>query len=821
MRIDSSYPTPIYGVSTLSPRNRARGQASLQENLRSDPVNKLTRRQSSKWVKLLMTGINTDDVKFHSYERNNKEFDILLTNNTLKVFVNNNERIVSNPNGINVSSLAVGGSYRGIIAQTINDVTILANPNTKVLMEEVTDIVPNVSYINVISALNYGEKVTVLIKVDDPVDGLREFQVQHVVPNIGTSPPNYDVADRQRATAQVAASLAQQIGEIGSGVIGWDCDDYGSCTPIMGDSYGIEAYVKGSVVAVKNTTGNTKLTVEILAGQGSKSCVAINEINSDIEGLPLYAIVDSTITIKPNPTTDRGTYYLKATQVSDITSTEVLQEVTWVESRKVTDEHKFVQSTLPIELTYDQVSDTFTLNYMNLEERKTGDSETNKKPAFVNSFITGISYFQKRLVIVSENNVSMTNTDNIYDFFKKSSVQLLVTDPIGIASTYTEVDFINYIIPHNRDLMFIAKNGQFKIDGSIAVTPQTVSMPLTTSYETETSVAPVSFGNSVLLPMSFGDSCGIQEFRREKNVDNDVAHQLSNHIIGYMKGKPSLLVSNSNLEMFIMKSDESLPNELFVFEQYSEYGEHRQRSWSKWVFPEQDRILSATFNNSIIRLIVREGSNIVLKEIELYAKVITNENEVFLDNRYKVEALTLIVLPVGYPWNENSKVICSDRSKFPLVEAVITSNELSEDGTRIITVERETTGNDNVFFVGEPFISRYRPTRPFRYTENNIAITTDRIRIGRFIVNVVDTSIVKFKTVSKFYPELIQEFNSRIVGTFENLLDTVPFYTGDIIFPFAQDAELAEAEIFTDGWLNMTISGLAWAGQYHQTSQRM
>lgn len=818
MRIDSSYPTPIHGVSTLSPRNRARGQASLQVNFRSDPVNKLTRRQSLKWLKRYVANVATNDVKFHSYIRNSKVFDIVIANSFIKGFVNGVEKPVTVEAGLSVAGFLGYSTRRELIVQTINDTTIIANPTVTVEAEDVVDNPPVTSYVNVISALNYGETLRVNVRVTDADGNDQLIQATHVVPNLGTNPPNYDFADRQRATATVAASIAQQLNT--AGIIGWDCDDYGSCEPIYGSTVDLIAWSKGSVVGIQNPTGDKKITVEILAGQGTRSCVAINEINSSIEGLPLYAVADSTITIKPNPTSDRGIYYLRAEPVSELSFGEDLREVTWVESRKPTGKHKFNKQTLPVELVYNMNTDSFALSYMNFEDRKVGDDVTNKLPAFVKSKITAISYFQKRLVIVSENDVSMSRTDDIYNFFKQSVVQLLVTDPIGIASTYTEVDYIKHVIPHNRDLMFVASNGQFKIDGSTALTPQTVSMPLTTSYECQTDIAPVSMGNNVLLPITYGDSAGIQEYRREKNVDADVAHPLTHHIIGLMKGRLRNLVANGNLEMMLVTTDEAGLNKVFVYEQYSEFGEHRQRSWSVWEFHTNSNILGITFNESIIRMLVREGTNLVMKEIELYAKVTSDENEVFLDDRIEFNALTFATLPRGYVVTDNHKLICADRSNFPLTEVPFTT-ELDNNGDTVILFERQTSSSDCLFYLGIPYSSRYRPTRPYRYTENGIAITTDRVRVNRFTVNVANTNTLKFKIISPYVEYDDQEFNARIVGNLNNLLDVIPFHTGDIQFSYGQNADDAECELYTDNHLNLTISGLAWSGQYHETSQRM
>jgi hypothetical protein len=413
----------------------------------------------------------------------------------------------------------------------------------------------------------------------------------------------------------------------------------------------------------------------------------------------------------------------------------------------------------------------------------------------------------------------MSQTDDIYNFFRQSVVQLLVTDPIGIASTYTEVDYIKHVIPHNRDLMFVASNGQFKIDGSTALTPQTVSMPLTTSYECRTDVAPVSMGNNVLLPITYGDSAGIQEYSREKNVDTDVAHPLTHHIIGLMKGNITNLVANGNLEMMLVTTDEAGVGKLFVYEQYSEYGEHRQRSWSVWELPTNNNILGITFKESLIRMLVREGSNLVMKEIELYAKVTSDENEVFLDNRLEFNALDFYILPIGYVVTPEHKLICADRSEFPLAEVPYTVS--LQGGLNILTFERQTNQANNLFYFGIPYVSKYRPTRPYRYTENGIAITTDRVRVNRFIANVANTNTVKFKIISQYTNYEDQEFSARVVGELNNLLDTTPFYTGDVQFSYGQNADDAECEIYTDNHLNLTISGLAWSGQYHETSQRM
>ena len=124
-------------------------------------------------------------------------------------------------------------------------------------------------------------------------------------------------------------------------------------------------------------------------------------------------------------------------------------------------------------------------------------------------------------------------------------------------------------------------------------------------------------------------------------------------------------------------------------------------------------------------------------------------------------------------------------------------------------------------YVGTPFRSAYRPTRPFVEDDQGIAVTTDRIRIGKFILNVVETERVLMKILSEFYSGEDQENSPRILNRSFNRIGVVDLYTGDYRFSYSQDADLAEAEFYTEGYLGMTIAGISWEGQYNKASGRL
>ncbi len=154
--------------------------------------------------------------------------------------------------------------------------------------------------------------------------------------------------------------------------------------------------------------------LEVDAGR-SDSAVAINQLIERVDGLPLYAKPGTRITVSPDPTSTDGTYYLDAITI-DGESTGDMQEVIWTETRSPDEPFAFNAATMPHTIRFDYDTDTFIAQQGIWEERTTGDNDSVEVPDFVGRGITAISQFQKRLVIVSDNDVSMTRTDNLFDW---------------------------------------------------------------------------------------------------------------------------------------------------------------------------------------------------------------------------------------------------------------------------------------------------------------------------------------------------------------------------------------------------------------------
>lgn len=920
--VRQAYPAPTLGVSTLAPRNRGYGLASEQINMRSDPVNKLSRRPSLEWLQDL--GAVRGEVHLHTYRKDGKDITVLITSSKGGVLAESIQRALGiNPAGTllkvregfsNVrvwegnEEKIVKGSIEGYIGNTVDiktveadgDVYILNTAKTVEMLDntDVESITTWPTYINVLSALNYGE--TVKITLTDP-QSQRRLEVVHTVPDLGITNPNYDAADKARATAQVATDIAAKINalsvpnaDITLDVINamlrrnatLDFESYSiitaatlrmtdaqvdqmvtelkdmytvsneaavkaginSCRNVMesaptshGHDYfwkvhatrvfnAVKAYVtvstatapqivakaKGSSVGVysEHVARNNWVKLEVATGQGDRSLAVINTVREDVAGLPLYAMEGSVVHIKPSTLSETGSYYLKAQRVDDKSAPQPLEmvEVVWEETRSPNDKFAFNSATLPYILT--RTDGEWKVQENDWSERKRGDDTSCPIPAFVGRTINDISYFQSRLVFVSDTDVHMTVTKQLNDWWKQSAVRLLETDPIEIASSAAGVDVIKHIIPHNRDMLFVSSNAQFKIAGDVAVTPKTVSLQLTTKYNVDVGASPVGVGNAVYLPFDYGTSAGLQEYYAEKSTNQDRAESITHHVASLLKGHIRLMTASPNIEIIAVQADGMAPNEIAIFEQYTSGGQVHQRAWSIWKLPEDSLVLDMQFRDTELHLITTDTTNMYRKVIKAYSVI--DKDTVYLDDMITAQAIdSTVTLPLGYP-TDNLVVVRGDGCKFKLNQSQYTVRKTRD---AVIKLD-EDIGNGTVH-IGRPFRSSYTPTRPFYMEGDGVVSTSDRIRVNSFTLAAIETAEVRMSIKSDLYKFDDQIDTGRYMDNMNNRLGTVPITSRDIRFSYRQNADAAEAVFFTDSYLNMTIVGISWEGQFYQSARSM
>jgi len=259
-------------------------------------------------------------------------------------------------------------------------------------------------------------------------------------------------------------------------------------------------------------------------------------------------------------------------------------------------------------------------------------------------------------------------------------------------------------------------------------------------------------------------------------------------------------------------------NTLYVNEVYDDRGKVLQNSWSTWVLPTDIEIVDISFRDSVLSVITSHGGSVCVFEIDLYSHIVDDSDEVFLDYRVALTSVdgSTVTLPTDYPYNPDTICVRGNGCEFELFEA-----QFTKDGSTLTFDENISNGSECTVYIGVKTLVRYIPTRPFRRTETGIVITSDRIRVARWHLSVVNTHELDMRIHSDFVTIDDQKFEGRVVGSLDNILGEKNSYTGDITFSYSQDAELAKPEFRTDGYLGLTIDGISWNGQYYKSSGRL
>jgi hypothetical protein len=772
--------TPILGVSTLAPLNRMEGYAEQQINMRSDEKEKLTRRPSADLKRnLTADGVVAGDTAWHEYYRNGQHY-------LLGLDIDGQVRCWVDAEYIGYTALPTGpfNDLSVFNFNTIYDDTYIINTSKVVTTSsnQQTDLWLSRAHINIASAMNYAEKMELTVYREDIQIGTVVYEVP------GLTATNQAEADEKRATNYVAAAVSEQLNLIS----------------------GITAYSKGSNVGALVESGD--LRIEVSTGRGDTAIVVINPTVVSPSGVPKYALEGTVIRVRPNPTTQDGTFYLKAVaQNSTTPETGALVECVWAESQTTEDILVIDKNTVPYVVTI--LDGVITSKMFEVQDRKVGDNNSNFGPEWLDSTITSAALFQDRLVFLAGNKVSLSKTNDFGQFFLNSVTELLVTDALEIGSSGNSSK-LRHAVYHNKDLLIFADNAQFKLAGSIAMSATTGAMPQTTTNEVDNAVPPVQMGNSVMFGTSYGASVGIREYRAEQNTTADESFSLTEHVIGMMPGRITELSANTNQMMLVVRSSECRSNEFFVFES-QRIGDSIMPSWSTWEIPSNYEILKISVGLQRINIVTKDDLDVIhLHHIDLHAR---NDlrRKIHLDDKINLtshDGLT-VELPTGYRVHEDTIVVLGEGSTFPLQYILFTQsgNTLTFDFNM---------GAGCEVFVGRPFRSSYIPTRPFMRNRAGVARDTDRVYIGHYVLTLVDSYEVTRRIIAQWYDIPDNEFNWRIAGEVVTNIDDVLPYTGEHRFDVGMDAAQCNVEFFTHGYLPLNIAGISYRGQVTPTTER-
>jgi len=235
----------------------------------------------------------------------------------------------------------------------------------------------------------------------------------------------------------------------------------------------------------------TAFTISASGGAANNKLNVFQDQVDNVSQLPLTSFNNRVVKVI-NTASLNDTYFAKF--VADDGTSGIGH---WEETLDPSKSTGLNQDTMPHELL-NTATNTFTFQKIAWVARKVGDDLTNSHPSFVGQKIEQAFFHNNRLGFLSKDNVSMSQSQDFYNFYHTSAQTVTDADPVDISCSTIRPAAIHGVIPTTQGLVLFSKNQQFLMSSADGIlTPTSTSIRTISNYEMDTEVDPVDMGTNI------------------------------------------------------------------------------------------------------------------------------------------------------------------------------------------------------------------------------------------------------------------------------------------------------------------------------------
>ena len=462
-----------------------------------------------------------------------------------------------------------------------------------------------------------------------------------------------------------------------------------------------------------------------------------------------------------------------------------------------------------------------------------GDDVTNPEPSFIGKGISKMLFFRNRFAILADENIVLSRPGDFTNFFAKSAIQLIASDPIDIAASSEYPAIVYDGIQVNTGLLLFSKNQQFMLTtDSDVFSPTTAKINALSTYNFNFATNPISLGTTVGFLDNAGKFSRFFEMTQiQREGEPEVIEQSA--VVARLFEKDLKLISNSRENSVIFFSEEGTST-LYGYRYFDSIRERKLASWFKWTLTGTVQYHCMQDDNLFV--VVRNGANNKDQLLKYSIKMDSNtfaiaENRVHLDHLMEIPKLISGTSNPTVTYNATT-----NKSTFAKPTGLESSNQLvaydnsnETSGTQNlgrygkITVNGsnlELDGNwtGETFLIGYQFTMQvdlptiYYTTRDgesFR-SDTRSSLVLHRAKFGFGPIGLYETTLSRTGRVD--YTELHEltgadRYTANNASTLENnLLREVPIYDSNInVGLTVKSTHPAPA----------TIHNMTWEGAYN------
>jgi len=787
--VSTSIPNLINGISQQPPSVRLVTQSEAQENGLSSVSEGLKKRPPTEHKDFFITGLSAQkeadmaNAFFHPIRNSDNSLHFLMIEKDGTMTITDSTGTVKSITNNGASYLSgLTNPRQQLTATTVADYTFLVN-KTKVVAKTNTKSTSRTP-----EALLYVAKADYSVTYTFKITKGGTVYTREITTMASTqdTTPNAVLAEKSIQTDRIATNLRfdQTV----------DSTYYGSGTGSPISISGISFVQYGNVIHIIGASASDQFDIEVTDSRGGEHLRAFKGETPDFKKLPTEAPVGFVILVSGDNQKGQDDYYVRYQK--NVTNGLGV----WKETVEPNIDIELDAATMPHTLIYDGTS--YTFDEADYADRAVGNDLTNPFPSFLDNTINDVFFHRNRLGLLADENVIFSEAGEYFNFFAKTVLTLVDSAPIDVAVSNNQVSILRHAVPFNETLLLFSDYSQFKLSAVQALTPETVSIDVTTRFEASLEAKPVGAGKYVYFPTTKGSFAGIREYFVDAETETNDANEITAHVPEYLQGTAIGMAAASNEDMLLVLTDEDR-TVIYPYKYFWSGREKLQSAWSKWKF--SGNVLGVEFDKSDIFMVIQYGSKVALERINLSLDDALDDAAfpILLDRRVRLTGTDTV------PYTDPTLQYITDAGSIVTAAAALTYQ-----------------GTGGVVYAGVPYTFLYEFSEQLMKS-NNTSITTGRLQIKSMAVVYSDTGYFEVTVIPhKTLPVAVRKsytraFTGRVIGAGTNVLGTIPLDSGSYSFGVQANAKNAQIKITSDSFLPCEFQSAELESEFVLRSRRM
>ena len=419
-----------------------------------------------------------------------------------------------------------------------------------------------------------------------------------------------------------------------------------------------------------------------------------------------------------------------------------------------------------------------------------GDDVTNPEPSFIGNTISKLVFFRNRFGILSDEFIVMSRPGDFTNFFAKSAIQLVASDPIDIAASSEYPALLFDGIQVNTGLLLFSKNQQFMLTtDSDVFSPTTAKINALSTYNFNFATNPISLGTTVGFLDNAGKFSRFFEMAQvQREGEPEVLEQSA--VVSRLFEKDLKTISNSRENSVIFFSEEGTST-LYGYKYFDNVRERKLAAWFRWTLTGTIQYHCMQDDNLFVVVRNNNKDQLLKYSIKMDANTFAiAENRVHLDHLMSVTTAS------------NTYNATTNKTTFPKPTGIESTSQMAaydiDSGTELgryglITINGsnlEIDGNwsSQTFLIGHQFTMQVNLPTIYYVTKEGETFKSDtrshtilhRVKFGFGPLGIYETTLSRTGRVD--YTETFEltaadQYKANAAGIIDdNILRTVSIY---------------------------------------------